>query len=126
MISDYDIKYNRVSKLERSKWTSLKRLNGYKHYEVIKIDKKSNKIELFAVCEKEKRVTVKKEDLKNKSLWVRGWDSKVNKDNRSSLMDKLVDGTISRGQAAREVRQITRRKAEQRLLDNANEEKELL
>ena len=126
MISNYDKKYNRVSKLEKSKWTSLKRLNGWKHYEVINIDKKSNKIELFAVCEKEKRVIVKKEDLKNKSLWVRGWDSKVNKDNRSSLMDRLVDGTISRGQAAREVRQITRRKAEQRLLNNSNEKEELL
>ena len=79
MISDYDIKYNRVSKLEKSKWTSLKRLNGYNHFEVIRVDKKRNKIELFAVCEKEKRVTVKKEDLKNKSLWVRGWDSKMNK-----------------------------------------------
>ena len=126
MISDYDKRYNRVSKLEKSKWTSLKKLNGWKHDEVINIDKKSNKIELFAVCEKEKRVIVKKEDLKNKSHWVRGWDSKVNKDNRSSLMDKLVDGTISRSQAAREVRQITRRKAEQRLLDNSNEKEELL
>ena len=126
MISDYDKRYNRVSRLEKSKWTSLKKLNGWKHYEVINIDKKSNKIELFAVCEKEKRVIVKKEDLKNKSLWVRGWDSKLNKDNRSSLMDKLVDGTISRSQAAREVLQITRRKAEQRLLDNSNEKEELL
>ncbi len=126
MISDYDKRYNKVSKLEKSKWTSLRKLNGWKHYEVINIDKKSNKIELFAVCEKEKRIIVKKEDLKNKSLWVRGWDSKLNDDNRSSLMDKLVDGTISRGQAAREVRQITRRKAEQRLLDNSNEKEELL
>ena len=126
MISDYDKRYNRVSKLKKSKWTSLRKLNGWKHYEVINIDKKSNKIELFAVCEKEKRVIVKKKDLKNKSLWVRGWNSKVNKGNRSSLIDKLVDGTISRGQAAREVRQITRRKAEQRLLDNSNEKEELL
>jgi len=126
MISDYDKKYNRVSKLEKSKWTSLRKLNGWKHYEVINIDKKSNKIELFAVCEKEKRVFIKKEDLKNKSLWARGWDSKMNKDYRYSLMDKLVDGTISRGQAAREVRQITRRKAEKRLLDNSNEKEELL
>ena len=125
MISDYDKKYNRVSKLEKSKWTSLKKLNGWKHYEVINIDKKSNKIELFAVCEKEKRVIVKKEDLKNKSLWVRGWNFKVNKGNRSSLINKLVDGTISRVQAVREVRQITRRKAEQRLLDNSNEKEEL-
>ena len=126
MISDYDKKYNRVSKLEKSKWTSLRKLNGWKHYEVINIDKKSNKIELFAVCEKEKRVFIKKEDLKNKSLWARGWDSKMNKDYRYSLMDKLVDGTISRGQAAREVRQITRRKAEKRFLDNSNEKEELL
>ena len=126
MVSDYDKRYNRISKLEKSKWTSLKKLNGCKHYEVINVDKKSNEIELFAVCEKEKRVIVKKEDLKNKSRWVRGWDSKVNKDNRSSLMDKLVDGTISRGQAAREVRQITRRKAEKRFLDNSNEKEELL
>ena len=125
MISDYDKKYNRVSKLEKSKWTSLKRLNGWKHYEVINVDKKNNEVELFAVCEKEKRVIVKKEELKNKSFWIRGWDSKMNKDKTSSLMDQLVDGTISRGQATREVRQITRRKAEQRLLDNANEGKEL-
>ena len=126
MISDYDKKYNRVSKLESSKWTSLNKLNGYIHYEVVKIDKKRNKIELFAVCEKEKRITVEKEDLKNKSLWIRGWDAKLNKNKSSSLMDKLVDGTISRGQAAREVRQIIRRKAEQRILDNSNEKKKLL
>ena len=122
MISDYDKKYNRVSKLEKSKWTSLKKLNGWKHYEVINIDKKNNKIELFSVCEKEKRVIVKKEELKNKSLWIRGWDSKMKDSNGSSLIDQLVDGTISRSQATREVRQINRRKAEQRLLDNANEE----
>ena len=122
MISDYDKKYNRVSNLEKSKWTSLKKLNGWKHYEVINIDKKNNKIELFSVCEKEKRVIVKKEELKNKSLWIRGWDLRMKNSNGSSLIDQLVDGTISRSQATREIRQITRRKAEQRLLDNANEE----
>ena len=89
MISDYDKKYNRVSKLEKSKWTSLKRLNGWKHYEVINVDKKNNEVELFAVCEKEKRVIVKKEELKNKSFWIRGWDSKMNKDKTSSLMISL-------------------------------------
>ncbi len=125
MISDKDKKYNKVSKLDKSKWTSSEKLNGWKHYEVINVDKKNNKIELFAVCEKDKSVIVKKEDLKNKSLWVRGWDSKMGNDNRSSLMDQLVDGTISRGQATREVGQIARRKTEQRLLDKANEKKEL-
>ena len=125
MINDYDKKYNRVSKLEKSKWTSLKRLNGWSHYEVINVDKKNSEVELFAVCEKEKRVIVKREELKNKGRWIRGWDSKMIKDKSSSLMDQLLDGTMSIGQATREVRQITRRKAEQRLLYNANEGKKL-
>jgi len=126
MINNSDKVFNKLSSLLKSKWTSLKKINGWSHYEVLNIDKKNDKIELFAVCEKDKRVTVRKEDLKNKSIWVRGWDSKINKDCSLSLMDKLVDGTISRGQAVREVRQITRRKAEQRLLDNSNEKEELL
>ena len=125
MISNYDKKYNRVSKLYKSKWTSLKKLNGWKHYEVINIDKQNNKIELFAVCQKEKRVIVKKEELKNKNLWLRGWDSKVGIDNKLSLIDQLVEGTLSRKQASREVRQIARRKTENRMLDRTNENQEM-
>ena len=49
--------------------------------------KKYNEIELFAICEKVKRIIVKKEDLKNKSLWIRGWNFKVVKDNELSLID---------------------------------------
>ena len=125
MISNYDKKYNRVSKLYKSKWTSLKKLNGWKHYEVINIDKQNNKIELFAVCQKEKRVLVKKEELKNKNLWLRGWDSKVGIGNKLSLIDQLVEGTLSRKQASREVRQIARRKTENRMLDRTNENQEM-
>ena len=125
MRSDYDKKYNKISKLDKSKWTSLEKLNGWSHYEVMSIDKKNNEVELFAVCEKEKRVIVKKEELKNKNTWTRGWNSKRDNDNTSSLMTQLVDGTISRAQAAREVRQIARRKAEQRLIHKANQKKEL-
>ena len=44
MISDYDKKYNRVSKLYKSKWTSLKKINGWKHYEVANVDKKIKKL----------------------------------------------------------------------------------
>ncbi len=95
MISDYDKKYNRVSKLDRSKWTSLKRLHGWKHYEVVNVDKKNDKIELFAICEKKKRVFVKKDDLKNKKIWIRGWNSKMNENNDSSIIDQLIDDTIS-------------------------------
>ena len=74
MINKYDKAYNKISKLENSKWTSLKKLNGWKHYEVININKKSNQIELFAVCEKEIRVIVKRDDLQNKQTWKRGWE----------------------------------------------------
>ena len=41
------------------------------------------------------------------------------------LIDQLVEGSISRKQAAREVRQKVRRKAEQQMLDIDNEKKEL-
>ena len=124
MISDYDKTYNRLTKLEKSKWTSLEKLNGWKHYEVINVDKKNDQVELFAICEKEKRVMVKKEDLKNKKIWRRGWDSSYkNNGTGDTLLDKLIDGTISRGQAATEVRQIVRRKAEEELLTKVNKKK---
>ena len=74
MINKYDKAYNKISKLEKSKWTSLKKLNGWRHYEVINIDNKNNQIELFAVCEKEIRVIVKRDDLQNKHIWKRGWE----------------------------------------------------
>ena len=125
MRSNLDKKYNRLSKLDKSKWTSLKKLNGWRHYEVINIDKKNNKIELFAVCEKSKRIIVKKEDLKNKRFWIRGWRDNLGIDKNSSLMDQLVEGKISMKQAAREVRQKARRKAEQRMLKKNDENKEL-
>ena len=125
MINDYDKKYNRVSKLYRSKWISLNRINGWKHYEVANIDKKNKKIELFSICEKDNRVIVDLEDLKNKNIWIRGWDSKTDIDNELSLRDQLIDGTISRIKATKIVRQITRRKAEKQMLDKFNGKKEL-
>ena len=75
MINKYDKKFNKISKLEKSKWTSLKKFNGWRHYEVINIDNKNNQIELFAVCRNEIRVIVNKEDLKNNQIWKRGWDN---------------------------------------------------
>ena len=107
MISDYDKKYNRVYKLYKSKWTSLKKINGWKHYEVANIDKKNKKIELFSICEKENRVIVDKEDLKNKNICRRIWDSKTDIGNELSLRDQLINGTISRSKATRIVRQIS-------------------
>lgn len=64
--------YN-MKKLNKSKWTSLKKLNGWKHYEVVNIDKKNNSVELFAICDNDKKAFVNKKDLMNESLWRRGW-----------------------------------------------------
>ena len=75
MINNYDKEFNKISKLENSKWTSLKKLNGWKHYEVINVNRKNNEIELFAVCEKEIRVIIKIDDLQNKQIWKRGWEN---------------------------------------------------
>ena len=118
MISRYDKNHNRISKLEKSKWTSREKLNGWKHYEVIEIDKKNDKVELFAVCDRGKRVVVKIKHLKDKAIWKRGWDSKSSTRSREyALMDQLIDGTITRGHAAKEVKQIVRRKAEKKFKD---------
>tara|TARA_A100001015_G_C14891367_1_gene672549 strand:- start:903 stop:1127 length:225 start_codon:yes stop_codon:yes gene_type:complete len=73
MINKYDIKFNRTTKLQGSKWTSLKKLNGWRHYEVININKKEDSIELFAICDSDERAFINKNELKNKEIWKRGW-----------------------------------------------------
>ena len=119
MINNSDRSSNKLSRLEKSKWTSLKKINGWSHYEVLNVDKKNNKIELFAVCEKEKRVTMTKEQLKNKLIWKRGWEPRSGKSNflQSSLLEQLIDGQISREAAEKVVKQKTRRKAELKLMN---------
>tara|TARA_B100000575_G_C22474533_1_gene315448 strand:+ start:175 stop:396 length:222 start_codon:yes stop_codon:yes gene_type:complete len=66
MMDNSNKAFNELSRLEKSKWTSLKKINGCSHYVVLYVDKEFNKIELFAVCEKKKQVTITKEQLKNK------------------------------------------------------------
>ena len=119
MINNSDKVFNKLSSLLKSKWTSLKKINGWSHYEVLNIDKKNDKIELFAVCEKEKRVVVSKKDLKDKQIWIRGWEPKPGKNNlmEDSLLDQLIDGQISRKAAEKIVKQKARRKAELNLIN---------
>ena len=119
MINNSDRISNKLSRLEKSKWTSLKKINGWSHYEVLNVDKKNNKIELFAVCEKEKRVVVSKKDLKDKQIWIRGWKPKLGKNNlkEGSLLEQIIDGQISRKAAEKEVKQKARRKAELKLMN---------
>tara|TARA_B100000900_G_scaffold56664_1_gene42369 strand:+ start:152 stop:526 length:375 start_codon:yes stop_codon:yes gene_type:complete len=123
MINNSDKISNKLSSLQKSKWTSLKKINGWSHYEVLNIDKKNDKIELFAVCEKEKRVIVSKKDLKDKQIWIRGWKPKPAKNNliEGSLLDQIIDGQISRKSAEKEVKQKARRKAELNLMNKTRQ-----
>ena len=41
-----------MNHLENSKWTSVKKIKGWRHYEVVNIFKKDKKVEMFSVCEK--------------------------------------------------------------------------
>ena len=123
MINNSDKVFNKLSSLLKSKWTSLKKINGWSHYEVLNVDKKNDKIELFAVCEKEKRVIVSKKDLKDKQIWIRGWKPKPGKNNliEGSLLDQIIDGQISRKAAEKEVKQMARRKAELNLMNKTSQ-----
>ena len=123
MINNSDKVFNKLSSLLNSKWTSLKKINGWSHYEVLNVDKKNDKIELFAVCEKEKRVIVSKKDLKDKQIWARGWKPKPGKNNliEGSLLDQIIDGQISRKAAEKEVKQMARRKAELNLMNKTSQ-----
>ena len=124
MINNSDKVFNKLSSLLKSKWTSLNKINGWSHYEVLNIDKKNDKIELFAVCEKEKRVIVSKKDLKDKQIWIRGWKPKLGKNNlkEGSLLEQIIDGQISRKAAEKEVKQKARRKAELKLMNETLQE----
>ena len=75
MINNYDKKYNRLSHLKKSKWTSLEKVNGWKHYEVLNVDKKKGVVELFPTCESNNHILLNREVLKDKKLWKRGWKS---------------------------------------------------
>ena len=66
-----------MNHLSNSKWTSVKRLNGWKHYEVLNVFKNRREVEMFCVCERSKKVRVPLKDLVDKTKWIRGWEMKM-------------------------------------------------
>ena len=64
-----------MKNLIKTKWTSIGKLNGWLHYEVLNVFKKEEKIELFPVCERNLKLTIPIQDLKNESKWIKGWFS---------------------------------------------------
>ena len=57
----------------KTKWTSVKKINGWRHYEVRNVNKKNNKLELFSVCDKNNFVLIDLNEIKDKSKWTPGW-----------------------------------------------------
>ena len=65
-----------MNHLSKSKWTSIERLNGWRHYEVLNVLKKRQEVEMFSVCESDIKIMIPTNDLKDKSKWVTGWVGK--------------------------------------------------
>ena len=66
-----------MDKFLHSKWTSVEKINGWRHYEVRNILKKQKKLELFAVCDKSLSFIIKVSEIKNKQKWIAGWKELV-------------------------------------------------
>ena len=62
-----------INKYLNSKWTSVKRVKGWRHYQVRNVFKKKKKLELFAVCDKKKSFNININEIKNKDIWLPGW-----------------------------------------------------
>ena len=59
--------------LQNSKWTAVKKIKDWRHYEVLNINKKAQKVEMFSICAKKIKIEVPFKDLKDSSKWISGW-----------------------------------------------------
>ena len=62
-----------MKKLLNSKWTSIKKKNGFIHYQVRNVLIKKKQIELYAVCDKSVSFNIDIKKVKDKSEWIPGW-----------------------------------------------------
>ena len=58
---------------QHSKWTSVDKVKGWRHFEVINVNKKTNELELFSVCKKKLKVTVHESELRDRNKWLPSW-----------------------------------------------------
>ena len=63
----------------RSKWTSIVKLNGYRHYEIKNVFSKKKAVEMFSACDNKIRIIISINELKDSSKWESGWASADNK-----------------------------------------------
>ena len=64
--------------LKHSKWTAVKKIKDWRHYEVLNINKKKQKVEMFSVCAKKIKIEVSFKDLKDDTKWLSGWIEIIN------------------------------------------------
>ena len=64
--------------LQNSKWTGVKKIKAWRHYEVLNINKKAQKVEMFSICAKKIKIEVPFKDLKDSSKWISGWIEIIN------------------------------------------------
>ena len=62
-----------MNKYFHSKWTSVEKINGWRHYEVKNVLKKRKQLELFSVCEKNINLIVEIDEIKDRQKWIPGW-----------------------------------------------------
>ena len=61
------------SKYLNSKWTAVKKIKGWRHYQVRNVLKKKKQLELFAVCDKKISFSIDIQEFKDSRKWIPGW-----------------------------------------------------
>lgn len=62
-----------VKQFLHSKWTTLEKIEGWRHYEVKNVFKRNKELELFSVCDKKIIIRVKFKEILDKTKWISGW-----------------------------------------------------
>ena len=65
---------NIMEKYLHSKWTSVEKLNGWKHFEVKNVFVKNKELEIFSICDREVMEKVLIKDIENRMKWIPGWN----------------------------------------------------
>tara|TARA_A100001011_G_scaffold130761_1_gene137830 strand:+ start:1279 stop:1515 length:237 start_codon:yes stop_codon:yes gene_type:complete len=60
----------------RSKWSSIEKIHGWVHYEVLNVFLADNKVEMISVCDKSIKVKILISELGDTKKWVQGWKKK--------------------------------------------------
>ncbi len=68
---------NLMKKYLHSKWTSVEKLNGWRHYEVRNVFINNKELEIFSICDKNNTCRVKITDINDNSKWLPGWEEIV-------------------------------------------------